>query len=192
MDFSKLKWDVSKQDDCFKKYPELKAAIYEFIKDTTLPLPTITIGRFIVLTYAMKSPFVEQEENLLKRKRDVCRFLKLNLEEDSTKALVSNVHRELCHAICGFLQLEDRPEWAQLMINIEVANSIQADLLSSESNEKNRTDALFKLNKDIFPEIERLKSIIFSKDKDVSNKLGSFLVEKRMVFPEDFAQKNDD
>lgn len=189
MDFSKLKWDVAKPNELFKKHPELKIAILKHIRDSECGFSTITLARYIILTYAKKSPFVEREDNILKRKKDVCRFLNINLEEEQAKKLVNGKYIEVCKAIIGFLQLEESDDWLTLIANQEIASSIQANLLSgTEEDEKKRVETLFKLNKEILPEITRLKTIVFAKDQEVSNKLGTFLQEEeaRRVYPEDF------
>ena len=188
MDFSKLKWDASKEG-IYKRSPELKTAIDKYLKNSTISLTTDVVARYIVLVYAQKSPFTEREDNLIKRKKDVCGYLKLSLEEEAVQKLVGNKYLEVCKGVLGFLQLEESPEWTALMVNLEIANDMQVNLLNNtDGDEKKRGETLIKLNQVIFPEIARLKAIIFSKDAELSNKVEAYLQEeeRRAVYPEDF------
>lgn len=189
MNFNKMQWDLEKSKKPLDDYKDLKHALKYHLDNISIDIGKDSIVKYIVYVYHLGSPFVATVDNLNKRKAAVCYHLKLDIENEAVKMMCGNMDKNLCFAICKFLQLEGSDDWVSLIRIQEFLNKLDVEIIGmSEDDMKKQGDTLRGVIKDLEPERDKKKAIVFKGDLDVASNLNPFLLqeEARKVYPEDF------
>lgn len=186
------------------EYPELNDIFKPIVKaykeagaNTDISLDLLV--RYIVLTYHRFSPYSINEQNIIKRKIDVCELIGLNPEKDVAVAIIDNKNRFVNNAAMYFLQQEGDMDWLELNQYLDAYYQIMAALTDGSNDSEKKTTpqdiaktklGIVKDMKEIKREIETLSAKVFREDTNLLNFVEQYRRDEQESFiilsPEDY------
>jgi hypothetical protein len=180
--WAKCRWHFDTIPDgvnCYEHYPELADLFKPIIKayaETDESVPLDLLIRYVVLTYHRYSPYSNNEQNIIKRKIDVCEFIGLEVTSTETLKVISNQNQFVNNSALYFLKQENM-EWAELQQYLEAYFQVMGALTDNSVQDTTKTTqdiakvklAIVKDLKGIKSEIEQLSAKIFKEDVDLLN-----------------------
>lgn len=204
----KAKWDLSDIESgklCYEVYPDLlsvfepiKNAYDKYDKPNELVWDLDTLIRYTVLVYHRYSPFAVNEQNIVKRKIDVCEFIGQSPTKEYVSKVISNENKFVNTTAIHFLKQENSIDWFELQQYLEAYYQIMQALTDdSGDNEKKTVQDIAKIKlgivkemKQIKQEIDLLSTKIFNDDTNLLNYVERYQREEEANFvvlsPEDF------
>ena len=206
----KAKWDLSEIKSgklCYEVYPDLlsvfepiKIAYDKYDKPNELVWDLDTLIRYTVLVYHRYSPFAVNEQNIVKRKIDVCEFIGQSPTKEYVSKVISNENKFANTTAIHFLKQENSIDWFELQQYLEAYYQIMQALTDdSGDNEKKTVQDIAKIKlgivkemKQIKQEIDILSTKIFNDDTNLLNYVERYQREEEANFvvlsPEDFVR----
>lgn len=206
----KAKWDLSEIESgklCYEVYPDLlsvfepiKIAYDKYDKPNELVWDLDTLIRYTVLVYHRYSPFAVNEQNIVKRKIDVCEFIGQSPTKEYVSKVIANENKFANTTAIHFLKQENSIDWFELQQYLEAYYQIMQALTDdSGDNEKKTVQDIAKIKlgivkemKQIKQEIDLLSTKIFNDDTNLLNYVERYQREEEANFvilsPEDFVK----
>lgn len=206
----KAKWDLSEIESgklCYDVYPDLlsvfepiKIAYDKYDKPNELVWDLDTLIRYTVLVYHRYSPFAINEQNIVKRKIDVCEFIGQSPTKEYVSKVIANENKFANTTAIHFLKQENSIDWFELQQYLEAYYQIMQALTDdSGDNEKKTVQDIAKIKlgivkemKQIKQEIDLLSTKIFNDDTNLLNYVERYQREEEANFvvlsPEDFVK----
>lgn len=163
-----------------EEYPELADIFKPIVKayeETDIDVPLDLLIRYVVLVYHRYSPYSINEQNIIKRKIEVCELIGMNVEQERTANIIANKNQFVNNSALWFLKQEGNMDWLELQEYLEAYYQIMAALTDGSMQESNKTAqdiakvklGIVKEMKSIKSEIEQLSAKVFKDDNDLLN-----------------------
>lgn len=202
--WKKCRWDmraVPADKKVYEQFPELfdifSPIIEAYAKADDIGISIDLLIRYIVLVYHRHSPYATQEQNIVKRKIDVCDLIGLPTNKSETVNIIANQNKLANNAAMHFLKQENM-EWAELQQYLNAYFQIMGALTDDSSQDTSKTVqdiakvklGIVKEMKGIKQEIEQLSSKVFAGDIDLVNYVEQYRKAEetnfQIIMPEDF------
>lgn len=204
--WAKCRWridNVPKEIKVYEEYPELAEIFKPIIKayeetDNGENISLDLLIRYVVLVYHRFSPYAANEQNIIKRKIEVCELIGLNVEKKETEKIIANKNQFVNNSALWFLKQEADMDWLELNEYLEAYYQIMSALTDGSMQESNKTAqdiakvklGIVKEMKSIKSEIEQLSAKVFKEDSDLLNHVERFKKSEEESFvvlsPEDY------
>ena len=202
----KCRWridHIQKGELCYEVYPELAEIFKPFIANYNESDNQISIDlliRYVVLVYHRYSPYAINEQNIIKRKIDVCELIGLNIEDKEVEKVIANRNKFVNVAVIHFLKQESSIDWFELNQYLESYYQIMSALTDDSDDIGTKTIqdiakiklGIVKEMKQIKSEIEQLTAKVFREDSDMLNYVERYKKAEEENFvvlsPEDFVK----
>jgi hypothetical protein len=202
--WAKCRWridNVPKDKKVYEEYPELfeifSPIIEAYAKADDIGISLDLLIRYVVAVYHRYSPYAIQEQNIVKRKIDVCDLIGLPTNKSETVNIIANQNRLANNAAMHFLKQENM-EWAELQQYLNAYFQIMGALTDDTVQDTTKTVqdiakvklGIVKEMKGIKQEIEQLSSKVFAGDIDLVNYVEQYKKAEeanfQIIMPEDF------
>ena len=191
---------------CYEELPELADIFKPIVKayEETDNESNITLDlliRYVVLVYHRFSPYAVQEQNIIKRKIEVCELIGLNVEQERTANIIANKNRFVNNAALHFLKQEGNMDWLELQQYLDAYYQIMEALTDGNMDSEKKTTpqdiakvklGIVKDMKEIKREIESLSGKVLRDDNSLLNYVEQFKKAEeedfKILSPEDFVR----
>lgn len=204
--WAKCRWQfdlIPKGQACHEFYVELADIFKPIIKayesaDQSISLDLLI--RYVVLVYHRHSPFATQEQNIIKRKIDVCGYIGLDVCKKEVEKIIANQNKFVNNTALFFLKQDDSMDWLELSQYLEAYYQVMGALTDDSSQDTSKTTqdiakvklAIVKEMKGIKSEIEQLSAKVFRDDNDLLNYVERYKKAEEenftVISPEDFVR----
>lgn len=195
LDFTKMKYPVDSKN--YKDIESLHKVFSDFGYKTEA-MTTEQLVKYIVFCYHRTSPFVQNTESLIDRKREILDYIgvkktKNNYYTDDVQKVIKNQDELVSRAACLFLRYENNIKYYSFVQTLEAFYSLNDQLAigaTSAKEGKDVADIAIKLDK-VEDRLEKLKRELAEGDTALCDHIGSLEkdIEKGLkLFPEDFAR----
>jgi len=197
-EWAKCRWHfdtIPQGQECYQFYPELQDLFKPIVKaynetDNGENISLDLLIRYVVLVYHKQSPYSRNEQNIIKRKIDVCEFIGLDVNAEETVKIIANKNQFVNNAAMYFLQQEADMDWLELQQYLEAYYQIVGALTDGTVQDTTKTAqdiakvklSIVKEMKSIKAEIEQLSAKVFRDDTDLLN----FVERYKRAEEEDF------
>jgi translation initiation factor 2B subunit (eIF-2B alpha/beta/delta family) len=204
-EWAKCRWkldSIPEGVECYQHYPELqdlfKPIVKAYVETDSVTISLDQLIRYVVLVYHRYSPYAKNEQNIIKRKIDVCEFIGLDVNSAETVKIIANKNQFVNNSALYFLKQEGDMDWLELNEYLEAYYQIMAALTDGSMQEGNKTAqdiakvklGIVKEMKSIKAEIEQLSAKVFKDDSDLLNHVERYKKAEEENFvvlsPEDF------
>lgn len=205
--WAKCRWridTVPTSEKIYEHYPELADVFKPILKaytEASAPLSDDQLIRYIVLTYHRFSPYAINEQNIIKRKIEVCEYIWLDTNKPQIEAVIANKNRFVNNAAIYFLKQEGDMDWLELQQYLDAYFQIMEALTDGTTESEKKTTpqdiakvklAIVKDMKEIKREIEVLSARVFRDDNDLLGHVERYKRSEEESFiilsPEDYVK----
>lgn len=192
-DFHDLRWRVDLiplGESIFNQYPELKE---RFIESEEMILQSITndqLFRYVIYCYHKPSPFVRKINEPKHRKNQALIQTGFDFKggvPEDIKRLVNNEDEKVGQIILRFLQFENNPKYAALMMQTDAYYKLNYQLAYTDVKQIKSLNGAIK---DLSESIESLSHDVYSGDIEMNNFAASSSLKGLILSPEDNAHAN--
>lgn len=206
--WAKCRWridNIPSDKKVHEEYPELADIFKPIVKayketDNGENISLDLLIRYVVLVYHRFSPFACNEQNIIKRKIEVCELIGLNVDKKEVEKIIANKNQFVNNSALWFLKQEGDMDWLELNEYLEAYYQIMAALTDGSMQESNKTAqdiakvklGIVKEMKSIKSEIEQLSAKVFRDDSDLLNFVEKYKKAEeedfKILSPEDFVR----
>ena len=197
-DGKQMKYNVliPKDQSVLETYPDL-AAIFEDMREQLISVDGMRadqVVRYIVLTYHLKSPLIQREENILQRKKRAMQIIGMTTDKKGffsqhIMTVIANKNQKTIDLIFRFLRFENNIDWCELCALTELYFDYQK-VISEEtagSDKKTAADIMDKKlaartkSKGLKDEMNALSLSVFKADVSLMDYVGSSIVKEDIM-----------